>query len=175
MARHLTRSGRAYRVADPGWADPLDPHFSAMSGGRWNPPGSFGVVYFNVDFAAARANVARLYRDTPYGPEDLDPATAPLLIDVELPAERYADAGTKRGLASLRLPATYPDDGQGAVVDRTLCQAIGTRLFTDGELGVACRSAAALPSPGEELAWFAQAGRAPLDAVRRRMFEEWFW
>jgi len=60
----------------------LDPVSAAHEGGRWNPPGSFGVLYLNLGEDVARANVARLFAGLPYGPEDLDPDTAPMLVEV---------------------------------------------------------------------------------------------
>lgn len=60
----------------------MDPVSAAHEGGRWNPPGSFGVLYLNLGEDVARANVARLFAGLPYGPEDLDPDTAPMLVEV---------------------------------------------------------------------------------------------
>jgi hypothetical protein len=93
-----------HRVADPDRADPLDPSFAAAGAGqRWNPPGLL-CLYLNRDEATARANVTRLYAGLPCGTEDLDPATAPLLIDVSLPGGA-ADALTDDGLLELGLDA----------------------------------------------------------------------
>lgn len=47
-----------WRVADPGWENPLDPSFAMRGGGRWNPPGSFAVLYLNEDLDTARLNLA---------------------------------------------------------------------------------------------------------------------
>ncbi len=175
MTRHVVRGGLLYRVADPLWTQPLETSHSAATGGRWNPPNSFGVLYLNATLDVARGNVARLHVGLPYGPEDLDPDAAPVLIDVDVPAERYVDASTRAGLTSLGLPASYPDDGTGRVVSRADCQPIGLRLFTEGELGLVCRGAASLPTPGEELAWFDLAGRTRPRLIRRRTFEDWFY
>lgn len=63
----------------------------------------------------------------PYGPEDLDPATAPLLVGVDVPDGEATDAYTEAGLASLGLSATYPHDTTGDVIPHHTCQPIGRR------------------------------------------------
>lgn len=175
MVRHVEQGGRFRRVADPAWADPLDPSYAQRAGGRWNPPQSFGVVYLCTDVATARANVARLYVGLPYGPEDLEPDRAPQLVEVEIASESYVDAVSAVGLRALQLPLSYPVDADGTTVPHGVCQPIGQRLYDEGELGIAARSAAPGVAHGWELAWFAQPGRSPLVAEMRRPFESWFW
>ena len=172
--RHLRRGGRYLRVADLAWDDPLDGSYAQHRGGRWNPPGSFPVVYLARSLATARANVYRLLVDQPYGPEDLDPTTAPVLVATDVPTDTYVDALTARGLASLGLPRSYPLDPSGATVPRERCEAIGQSAWEAGEPGVACRNAApTTPARGEELAWFERRGRLRVDSIDR--FEQWFW
>ena len=173
--RRISCSGVAQRVVDPAWADPLDPVSAAHEGGRWNPPGSFGVLYLNLGEDVARANVARLFAGLPYGPEDLDPDTAPMLVEVTLPEEDDVDAVTTDGLAQLGLPASYPLDAVGVTVPRSTCQPIGQMLWEVGELGVVCLSAAFGAESGRELAWFASPGRTRLAVKARRPFNNWFW
>lgn len=108
--------GRYYRVADPDRADPLDPTFaSALRGRPWNPPGP-ARIYVNHDVATARANVAKRFAGLPYGPEDLNPAAAPLLIGVGVPSGEAADAYTDAGLAAAGLPTSYPYDSDGRLI-----------------------------------------------------------
>ena len=172
--RHLARGGPYLRVADPGWDDPLDGSYAALHGGRWNAPDSFPVVYLCRTTPVARANVFRLLTDQPYGPEDLEPATAPVLVTTEVPRARHVDAVTARGLASLGLPATYPLDLRRRTVDRERCQAIGQTAWDVGEHGIACRSAAAnAPQRGEELAWFERGASLGVSSITP--FEHWFW
>ncbi len=172
--RHLRRAGPYLRVADPAWDDPLDGGYAARRGGRWNPPASFAVVYLCSSTPVARANVYRLLADQPYGPEDLEPATAPVLAATEVPSDRYVDAVTARGLTSIGLPATYPLDASGRTVDRERCEAIGQTAFDADEPGIAYRSAApTAPYRGEELAWFERG--AKLSAESTKLFEHWFW
>jgi RES domain-containing protein len=173
--RHIARSGRYLRVADPAWDDPLDPGPAQEHGGRWNPPGSFGVLYLNRDRQTARRNVDRLLADQPYGPEDLDPAEAFVLVAVELTEERYVDVVTDAGCVSAGLPATYPQDAAGATIPYAICQPIGHGAYDDGEPGIACRSAAPGAAPtDEELALFARSRRRRR-AVQRWAFDDWYW
>jgi hypothetical protein len=172
---HVRQDGVFLRVVDPDWADPLDPTYAARRGGRWNPPGTFGVVYLCADRTVARANVLRLFADLPYGPEDLDPDRAPQLVEVDVEPSRYVDAVSDPGLRSLGLPTSYPLDETGAVVAHDRCQLIGARLHREGEPGIAARSAAPAAGGGSELAWFAAPGRQPLQPIARLAFTEWFW
>jgi hypothetical protein len=159
-----------YRVADPDWADPLDPSFAAAGvGQRWNPPG-LPCLYLHRGEATARANVMRLYAGLPYGPEDLDPATAPLLLDVSLPGGASAAAFTDDGLVELGLPTTYPTEVGGALIPHAACQPVGQDVFDAGLDGVDCRSAAV--GGNRELAWFPHGSLA--SEATRRAFDEWW-
>ena len=53
----LANGHRWLRLADPAWADPLDPDFARATGGRWNPPGSYPTLYLNEDVVTARINL----------------------------------------------------------------------------------------------------------------------
>lgn len=163
--------GTHLRVADPDWVDPLDATFAALPPGqRWNPPG-LDCLYLNRDHVTARANVARKFVGLPYGPEDLDPATAPVLLDVVVPDGAAADAYTPEGLAALGLPASYPLDDSGAKVPHVTCQPLGEAAFDGGLDGVDARSAA--PGGDRELAWFPR-GRT-LVADPPVPFDEWWY
>jgi RES domain-containing protein len=167
----VARGGRYFRVADPAWADPLDGSHAGRLGGRWNPPASFAVVYLNRDVATARANVDRLLAGHPYGPEDLDPAEAYILVEADVPEDRYVDAVSDAGCRACGLPATYPRDADGALVPHAVCQPIGAAAHAAGRPGVACRSAApGAASHAEELAAF-----VPVAEVRRIPFDNWYW
>jgi hypothetical protein len=171
--RHISRGGRYVRVADPGWRDPLSGEHARRSGGRWNPPGSFAVVYLNASRSVARAQVRHKLEPRGIRPEDLNPEQGPLLIETDVPEASFVDAVTDRGLASLGLPASYPADASSAPIAHAICQPIGRRAWDEGEPGIACRSAAATaPAEGEELAYFA---RRPLRAKDRQRFADWFW
>jgi RES domain len=171
--RHVRRGGRYLRVADPGWDDPLSGEHSRRNGGRWNPPGSFGVVYLNASRDVARAQVRHRLEPRGVRPEDLDPGAGPVLVRTELPDDRYVDAVTERGLVSLGLPAGYPLGANGDAVPHDVCRPIGRRAREAGERGIACRSAArTAPAGGEELAYF---GRRRLRAEGIERFADWYW
>lgn len=163
-------AGRFFRVADPDWSDPLDTSYAAAGAGqRWNPPG-VACLYLNHDKQTARANVARLFVGRPYGAEDLDPATAPLLIEVNVPAGVAADAFTDDGLLAVRLPITYPLDSVGNIIGHDICQAVGRDVYDAGLDGVDCRSAA--DGGTRELAWFPRDAHATI--VDTRAFDSWW-
>lgn len=169
----IRRGGRYLRVADPDWEDPLSGEYAKARGGRWNAPGSFPVVYLNRDERVARANVLHRFAGLPYGPEDLDPSTAPVLVGAEVPRGRYVDVVTNEGCRAAGLPESYPRDAQGETVAHETCRLIGSAAWVAGSPGIACRSAApAAPEDGEELAWFDRG--AGLTAADVRPFDDWF-
>lgn len=172
LMRHQRCGGTYLRVADPAWSKPLATRYSRAAGGRWNPPGSFGAVYLNATLAVARAQVTRKLEPRGIHPEDLRPERGPTLIHTEVPEDSLVDAVSDRGLESLGLPTTYPRDVDGSEVPHATCQPLGHRAWEEGESGIACRSAAADPSPGEELTHFA---RNPLRVTAHEPFSAWFW
>lgn len=170
----VARSGRYLRVADPTWHDPLDAAYSRQRGGRWNPPMTFEVVYLCKTVRAARANVSRLFAGLPYGPEDLDPKAAPILVGTDVPRARYLNVVTDPGCTGLGLPATYPLDDRGEIVGHDRCQPLGQAAWDAGFPGVACRSAArGTVRADEELAYFQRDRR--LKPAARLSFDAWFW
>lgn len=172
----LPDAHRWLRVADPGWADPLDPTFAQAAGGRWNPPGSFPVLYLNEDLVTARINMEHFLAGKPYRPEDLRDDHAPVLIDAGLPRDQVvADIHTPEGVADVGLPASYPRDQRWGLVQHAVCQRIGQQVRAAGWRGVRCRSARTQYGAGRELAWFPAGPRSRARALRRRRFSEWFW
>ncbi len=162
--------GLYYRVADPDWADPLDPSFASVPPGqRWNPTGLV-CLYLNHNMTTSRANVMKRFVGLPYGPEDLDPATAPLLLGIDVPEGEAADAYTEAGLAAMGLPTTYPYDRARDLIPHDVCQPIGRAAYNAGLDGVDCRSAAA-PNC-RELAWFPRHRTA--SETSRLAFEHWW-
>lgn len=173
--RHVRRGGRYLRVADPSWTDPLSPQYARRRGGRWNPPGSFGVVYLNASTDLARAQVRHKLEARGIRPEDLAPSQGPVLVATQVPEDDYVDAISDAGLLAVGLPTTYPLDESGTPIARGRCQPIGRRAWDSGEPGVACRSAArvgGVSSSGEELAFFARR-RLRMDAVEA--YGDWYW
>lgn len=166
----LPIGGTYFRIADQDWLNPIDPTFAAQeSGQRWNPAG-LPCLYLNGDKPTARANVRHLYAGLPYGPDDFDPATAPLLIEVAIPAGISADAYTDEGLRTLGLPRTYPYDASGQIIDHEMCQPIGANAWERGLDGISARSAAG--GGDSELAWFPRDALA--EVITSRHFQEWW-
>jgi len=161
-------------VADPDWHDPLDGLPGVARGGRWNEPGSFPVVYLNQTRSLARKFVAHKLDDQPYAPEDLDPATGPMLVTADLENEDHVDVVTDEGCVTAGLPYSYPRDDAGETIPHEVCRPIGQAAWDTGEPGIASRSASkAAATTDEELAWFQRADT--LIAVDEEPFSSWFF
>ncbi|HVF07770.1 MAG TPA: RES family NAD+ phosphorylase [Actinomycetota bacterium] len=162
-------------MADPAWRRPLDATFAAERGGRWNPPGSFPVLYLCRTPAVARANVERRFEGLPYGVLDLDPDRRPQLVATRVPPHRSVDIVTDLGCRSAGLPSSYPYDGRGARIAWARTQPLGVAAHDAGERSITCRSAA-LPrgASGEELAWFVRSRADALELIERRTLDDWF-
>lgn len=163
------------RVADPLWTNPLDPSFAAEVGGRWNPPGSFPVLYLNAGVSTARLQIDRMVEDQPFTADDLDD-DAYLLVAATLPrGQTCADAVSRTGLRSLGLPPSYPLSSEGEPVERGVCQSIGAQVHGRGLRGVWCISAASCTYEGRELAWFPATTRSRARPIwtEGRPFGEW--
>ena len=97
------------------------------------------------DEVAARANVLRLFAGLPHGPEDLEPATAPLLVNIAVPVGRAADASTNDGLvcpdqALVKAKSPKTDGGifdspTAASVEATTTMACGATTNSGGVCG----------------------------------------
>jgi len=174
---HTVRRGGSYnRLAEPSWADPLDTSYSQQWGGRWNPPGSFGVLYLNRDLRMARLQVLHKLRGQPYGVEDLDESEQHDLVDVEVGERAWLDCVTAAGLEAVGLPVTYPRHRNGRPVRPATCQPVGQAAFDDGRPGIACRSAATGASPtDEELGVFDRGADTGVGMTGRQPFADWFW
>jgi hypothetical protein len=170
----LADGHRWLRVADPVWADPLDPGYARDRGGRWNPAGSFPALYLNEDLNTARAQVSKLLEGSPVEPEDLDPGFD--LVVATLPrSQTAADAISDQGLEDLGLPVTYPRYGNGRPVLHDVCQPVGEAVHNAGLRGVYARSAATADGSGRELAWFPARETSKATLVERRGFAEWWY
>lgn len=173
--RHVTRGGRYVRVADPAWRRPLDGSYAADRGGRWNPAGSFPVVYLCSTVPVARAIVLRRFDGLPYSVLDLLPDRRPVLVETDVREHRAVDVVTDAGCRAAGLPETYPREPGGADVGWSRTQPVGRAAWEQGEASIACRSAATSSADeGEELAWFEHGGPDRLRVARRRAFDDWF-
>lgn len=169
------RDGQEWlRVADPHWADPLDPTYAAERGGRWNPPNSFPTLYLNEDLDTARAQIVKLLDGSPVEPEDLDPGFD--LVLATLPrSQDAADAVSDDGLAALGLPKTYPRHRNGRPVRHESCQPVGEEIHALGLRGVYARSAVMNDGAGGELAWFPATAASKATFIAMLSFEEWWY
>jgi len=171
--RHLPCDGATYwRVVGAGWTDAADTSYSKTFGGRWNPSGTFGVLYLNATMATAKANAVRYLAGHGLEIEDLLPGTGPHLVAFDVEPCELVDVVSDDGVAACGLPDEYPRG-----VDHAPCQRLGVAFHAAGEVGIACRSAqvrgttsttpdeaplidyedGTLPTPGARLefdAWF---------------------
>jgi hypothetical protein len=175
-AEPLPDGYRWWRVADAGWADPLDATYADAAGGRWNTPGEGPTLYLCGDRATARAQVARVLAGSPIDPEDLADDAPFVLVPVALPArQRVADAHTDMGLAALGLPTTYPRTRRGTTVAWARCRRAAAAVRAAGLRGVRARSAAPAAAGllGDELAWFPARGAHARATGEPLPFAQW--
>jgi hypothetical protein len=171
--RHIDRSGTYLRVADPAWPDPLDGSWAAATGGRWNPPDSFPVVYLFSHVDVARSFTIAKHHGLPYSVTDLLPARQPDLVYARVAEASFVDVITDAGCSAAGLPKTYPRDHARRQVGWNRCRPAGEAARNQGESGIACRSATARRGDtGEELAWFQRRRRLRSHTVQS--FLDWF-
>jgi RES domain-containing protein len=162
------------RLAEPGWDDPLDASHSKRVGGRWNAPGSYGMLYLNGSDETARLQVAHKLAGQPFGVEDLDASEQHDLVRVDVADRLALDCVTTPGFAAVELPPTYPRDAAGVVVPHERCQPIGAEARGSGLAAVLCRSAAGRDRHDRELAVFDTAAGAVTE-TDRLPFDDWYW
>ena len=176
VGRTIRRGGAYNRLAEPGWADPLDTRYSREHGGRWNPPGAFGCLYLNRDLRVARLQVQHKLRGQPYGVEDLDPDEQHDLVQVQVDERSWLDCVTAAGLEAVRLPSAYPRHANGRPVRHETCRPVGRGAYDARRPGIACRSAAhGAGATDEELAVFDAVAGEAVRITGREAFSEWFW
>jgi RES domain-containing protein len=167
---HVARAGVYYRACGPEWKDPSDTTYSKISGGRWNPPGSFGVLYLNESIEGARANARRFIADQ-FGPnilpEDINPAYRPEVAEFTIADTAFVDAVTDAGRSALRLATRY-----ATKTGYDACRRVGTAAYAAGEEGIATTSAVA--ERPEELAVSDRAVVRIVRFGRRRQFADWW-
>ena len=181
MTAELLREGLPdgrlwWRIANPQWANPLDPGFARQQGGGWNPPDSFPALYLNEDMVTARLNLRAFIAGWPYEPEDLREDAAPVLVGCTLPRRQVVcDAHTRAGVRAAGLPATYPLEQDGTILSHARCQPVGAQAKALGLRGVRTRSAQSRAGAGRELAWFPASARSVARQVKTLAFAAWFW
>jgi hypothetical protein len=170
----VRRGGACNRLAEPHWADPLDTEFSKRHGGRWNAPGSYGVLYLNATRELARAQIEHKLAGHPFGIEDLDPVAQHDLVEVDVQETEALDLVSDDGLRAVGLPAGYPLDAHGEPVTHAQCHPVGQAAYDAPLPAIACRSAAAgAAKTDEELAVFDR-DAAIVAQTARRPFIDWY-
>jgi hypothetical protein len=172
--RTVRRGGACNRLAEPHWADPLDTTFSKLHGGRWNAPGSYGVLYLNMTEQMARTQVEHKLAGHPYHIEDLDPAAQHDLVEVDVAETDALDLVSDEGLDAVGLPFSYPLDADGQPVGHAQCHPVGQAAYDEPLPAIACRSAAAgAAKADEELAVFDR-DAGIVTETGRRAFADWY-
>lgn len=176
FGRTIRRGGTYNRLAEPSWVDPLDTGYSKQWGGRWNAPGSFGVLYLNSDLRMARLQVRHKLGGQPYGVEDLDEAGQHDLVSVDVAEREWLDCITDTGLEAVGLPVSYPRHANGWLVRNETCQPVGRAAYDGARPGIACRSAVdGATRDDEELAVIDRDVNGVVRMTGRQPFGEWFW
>jgi RES domain-containing protein len=174
--RTVRRGGAYNRLAEPHWTDPLDTSHSKRVGGRWNAPGSYGVLYLNPSVRMARLQAEHKVAGHPYAIEDLDPAAQHDLVEVVVAGTDALDLVSDAGLAAVGLPETSPVDAHGVTVGHDACRPVGEAAYDDSLPAIACRSAAAgAEVTDEELAIFDRDVAALVEQTGRRPFGDWYF
>lgn len=170
----VRRGGACNRLAEPHWADPLDTTFSKQHGGRWNAPGSYGVLYLNATEQMARLQVEHKLAGHPYGIEDLDPAEQHDLVEVNVTETDALDLVSDKGLQAVGLPVSYPLDAAGRPVEHAQCHRVGQAAYDEPLPAIACRSAVTgAAADDEELAVFDHHAGI-VTQTGRRPFADWY-
>lgn len=177
--RRSVPDGATYwRVSKPFHDDHLATWPTQKTGGRWNARGAHPCLYLNNTIELARAQITRATTGQPWTVAALDPAkNAPCLVEITVPGGRYVDIATSKGIAAVKLPATYPKNEDGTTIPHSTCQPIGAALYQAREIGIQCVSAAeTAPIDTHELVWFDHQSREsrPAQVGDPRGFEDWF-
>jgi len=138
-----------WRIADPGWADPREPSVAKRSGGRWNPPDSFPVLYLNEDVATAQRNLRAFIARWPYEPEDLRDDRGPMLVGCVLPRRQVVgDARRSRSARPTKLTRGQPWRTPKRPAHRHHAAAVARRfVFDHGGHGRGCGVMLHHPAP----------------------------
>jgi hypothetical protein len=172
--RTVRRGGACSRLAEPHWNDPLDTSFSKQYGGRWNAPGSYGVLYLNISEQLARIQVEHLLAGHPYDIEDLDPAEQHDLVEVDVADTDALDLISDEGLDAVGLPVSYPFEKEDEPIPRERCHPVGQAAYDAPLPAIACRSAATgAKETDEELAVF-DSDTHIVTQTARRPFTDWY-
>lgn len=113
--------------------DALDSSGSLKAGGRWNPPGEYGVLYTALDEETAKAELERLAERQGLTLDDLAPRD---LVSIEVSVSKALDLTDKRILERIGI-------NENAIVgnDASLCLEISRLARRAGFEAILARSA----------------------------------
>jgi len=167
--------GTLYRCVPASSVDPMSVTFS-LRGGRWNPPGTFAVLYTFLSASLARTFIRTQWAKAGTAIEDLQPQALPDLLVLNCSVTGLTDITTPTGLQNVGLPAMYPV-GFESEASWPVTQQIGVRLHGSGSAGVLTRSATATTWTGPQENWAEIAifpDNAPLPTLTERIpAERW--
>ncbi len=144
-----------------------DGTFAQRDGGRWNPPGSYPVLYSSCSRDVAIANLQHKYQGRSFQPWELAEDDQEDLHELEIDQDGLIDVVTDAGVAGVGLPTKYPSG-----VGHATTQPIGLRLYREHRPGIWCRSAA-FPT-GQEVALFSDYAAPPLPVGIPQRLRDWF-
>src|SRR5438105_1296114 len=145
-------TGQVVRCIPHPATEPLSGALSREHGGRWNPPGSFPVLYTFLSRRVARTWVeARLARGG-IALSEVQPEALPDLLVLECHLEQLADLATDAGLKEVGLPSTYPI-GFETEAAYPATRPIGMSVYSARAHGVLTRSATATSWEGPVMNW----------------------
>jgi hypothetical protein len=168
-------AGIVYRAIPHASQEPLDSSQSVVSGGRWNRPGGFPVLYTGASVEVVRSFVDwhATYYGLPLRARSAD--YLPDLIVLTVNA-RLANLLTDDGLTYYKLPIDYPIGFPPQSHNTT--RPIGQAIFEAGLTGIASRSATMTGWSGPIQSWadvaiFTSNGPSP-QLIDRFHYEEWY-
>jgi RES domain-containing protein len=168
--------GTLFRCVLPSYDQPLDSSYAQQTGGRWNPPGSFAVLYTFTSPQTAQTWLDTRWSALGFTWDEIEPAKLPDLVVMDAEVEGLADVATDEGLQAFGLPAVYPV-GFETSGSYSMTQAIGVQIHDRQGPGLVTRSATAQSWTGPMLNWcevaiFTEYARLPT-AVDRLSYNKW--
>ena len=144
--------GTLFRCVLPSHNEPLNSTYSQVSGGRWNPAGSFPVLYTFTSPQSANYWIETRWASLGFTWEEVAPERLPDLAVVTVQLEALADVATDAGLQFFGLPATYPV-GFETPAAYAVTRPIGVEIHARQVAGLVTRSATARRWQGPIINW----------------------
>jgi RES domain-containing protein len=144
--------GQVVRCIPHSANEPLSGTPSREYGGRWNPPGSFPVLYTFLSDKLARTWVEARLAHGGITLNEAQPEALPDLLLLECRLDKLADLTTEAGLEDVGLPNTYPVGFETDAAYSTT-RPIGMAIYNAGVQGIFTRSATATTWNGPVANW----------------------